>query len=62
MTDYYGEAGDAAARVFVVGRGDGERAEMESYLGVGDGQVLDGLMVGAWFNEPIAPSGASLGR
>ena len=35
---------------------------MESYLGVGDGQVLDGLMVGAWFNEPIAPSGASLGR
>ena len=62
MTDYYGEAGDAAARVFVVGRAGGDRAQMESYLGVGDGQVLDGLMVGAWFNEPIAPSGASLGR
>lgn len=62
MTDYYGEHGDAAPRAFVVGRDDEQRAALEQFLGVEHGQTLDGDTVATWFNKPVAPSGAALGR
>ena len=57
--NYYSEAGSAPAQVWI--RSD-RAAECAAFLGVEQGQTLDGDQVKNWFNHTTAPSGNRLGQ
>lgn len=56
---YYSEAGSAPAQVWIRSN---RVAECAVFLGVEQGQSLDGGQVKNWFNHTTAPSGNRLGQ
>ncbi|WPF69827.1 MobF family relaxase [Corynebacterium sp. 21KM1197] len=59
---YYSESGTSPAMAWLRGDGPAAVERMEQYLGVEDGQRMDGRVVAGWFNKALAPSGVKLGR
>lgn len=62
LDGYYSEAGTSPASVFVKTGTDKNLADIQTDLGVEDGQRVDGKTVSKWFNRCVAPSGNKLGR
>lgn len=62
VESYYSENGSSPATAWLRGDGPAAVENMEQYLGVEDGQRMDGRVVAGWFNKALAPSGVRLGR